>query len=546
MRHHIVRLIVVGTIFAAFAAHEALAWETKSRRAITGTALQMLRRHYSDAFKGSEVNYESDLIRGALDGPAALRETLPMATEEQLINSIGAQINQLRHARQTGVGSYFAYRMGVLSALVGDYFLPFAGDPSPRAREIVPDIREDLEKHLPEFRYQPSRGGLHFIRYPNEYFRDRRKFFSGAEALIMADYAPGGTGYNGYLKKGGEAFFANAVEAITDVWHTVLQPGTGVGTASDEGLVWYLVDEIEYLLSVKKNLREAERVLERFQRLNRNDFEAYEKVADYFYGYGGESGTDQGLRLWETSLTASGPERRRVLRKLAAHYMREGDQQFQIAMQPNAPKDALQKAKTQFLRALEYDRTSKEAADKVRDVQVEIEAKIERQQFMMEMVSSGQELMRRAQAAELQGNFESALPMYERAIHTFGQVGGEFEEQSNASLEGADRARTSINKLINTVIDQGRDFLNSGDDLLDLKKFNEAISEYRKVEPHVAFLDGVDLGPGQRQELEELTAQSKDSVNKAEQQKRRAAAQAQQAPPGGAPAAPAAPGAGNP
>jgi tetratricopeptide (TPR) repeat protein len=544
MRHHIVRLIVLGTVIAGFAAQEALAWETKSRRAITGTALQMLRREYSDVFKGTDTNYESDLIRGALDGPAALRESLPMATEEQLINSIGAQINQLRHARQAGVGSYFAYRMGVLSAMVGDYFLPFAGDPSPRARAIVPEIREDLDEHLPEFRYQPSRGGLHFIRYPDEYFRDRRKFFSGAESLIMADYAPGGPGYNGYLKKGGEAFFKNAVEAISDVWHTVLQPGTGVSTASDAGLVWYMVDEIEYLLSVRKNLREAEKVLEQFQRINRNDFEAYEKVADYFYGYGGETGTDVGLRLWETSLTASGPERRRVLRKLAAHYMDEGEEEFQLAMQPNAPKDALQRAKTHFLRALEYDRTSKEAADKVRDVQVEIEAKFERQQFMMELVSSGQDLMRRAQSAEGRGNFESALPAYERAIHTFGQVGGEFEEQSNAALEGADRARTSINKLINSVIDQGRDFLNSGDDLLDQKQFNEAIGEYRKVEPHIAFLDDVDLGPGQRQELEELAAQSKDSVNKAEQQKRRAAAaQAQPAAPGGAPAAP---GAGNP
>jgi len=61
-----------------------------------------------------------------------------------------------------------------------------------------------------------------------------------------------------------------------------------------------------------------------------------------------------------------------------------------------------------------------------------------------------------------------------------------------------------------------------------INEFPDAIAEYRKVGPHIAFLDDVDLGPGQRQELEELSAQSKDSISKAEQAQRRAAAQAQQ------------------
>ncbi len=544
MRHRIVRIGIAAVVLFGLAAQDAMAWGPKSRRAITGTSLQMLRRSYPDIFKAEESNFESDLIRGALDGPSALRESLPMNSDAALVNSIGAQINQLRHARQAGVGSYFAYRMGVLSALVGDYFLPFAGDESPKARQTVSRIEADLEKQLGSFRYQPSRSGLQFIRYPTEYFQERRKFFRDAELLIAADYAPGGTGYNGYMKNGGQAFFTNAVEAISDVWNTVLQQGNDVENASDESLTWFLVDEIEYLLSVKKNVREAERSQEMFTRINRNDFEAYEKVADYFYGFGGETGVDIGLRMWETSLTASGPERRRVLRKLAEHYMNEGDAVFELSKQPNAPKDSLERAKVQFLRALEYDRNSQEAANRVKDVQAAIEDKLEAQLTMMELVGSAQEMMRKAEGNVARREYESSLTTFERAIHTFSQVSSEFEEQANASQEGIERAKAQINRLINSVFDEGRAYLNQGDDLFDQKKFAEAIGEYKKVDPHVEFLNDVDLGPGQRQELEELLAQADDSVVKAENEKRRADAAAKQGGPpgGGAPPAAAPPG----
>lgn len=537
MTTRIVRLWIAAAVLGGLAAQEAAAWGPLSRRAITSTALQMLRRTYPDVFKADESNFEGDLIRGALDGPTALRESLPMGSDEALVNSIGAQINQLRHARQAGVGSYFAYRMGVLSALVGDYFMPFAGDESLKAQEIVSRIEADLDDHLSTFRYQPTRQGLQFIRYPTEYFAAKRKFFNDAEVLIAADYGPGGPGYDGYMKNGGQALFANAVEAITDVWNTVLAPGEGVGTASDEGLTWFLVDEIEYLLSVKKNIKEAEKVQELFMRVNRNDFEAFEKVADYFYAYGGDAGTDIGLRMWETSLTASGPERRRVLRKLAEHYMSEGREQFELAQQPNAPKDALEKARVHFLRALEYDRTSEAAANAVKEVNTAIDLKIEAQMTMMEFVGSAQEMMRKAEGAATQKRYDSALAMYDRAIFTFGQVSGEFEEQRNAANEGTERAKSAINRLINTVFDEGRAFLNQGDDLYDQKKFADAISEYKKVGPHVAFLNDIDLGPGQRQELDELVAQSKDSVKRAENEKRRADAATRSGGAQGAPGA---------
>jgi hypothetical protein len=527
---------IAAAILSGLAAQDAMAWGPKARRAITGTALQLLRREYAKIYKAEDSNFEGDLIRGALDGPSALRETLPMHSDAAIINSIGSQAEQLRNAQQAGVGSYFAYRMGVLSALVGDYFLPFANDDSPQGQKTLNLLQADLEEQLSTFRYQSSRTGVQFIRYPTEYFHERRKFFEDAEILIAADYAPGGPGYDGYMKNGGEAFFKNAVEAIADVWHTVLQTGQNVGSSSDQALTWFLVDEIEYLLSVKKNIHGAEKSQELFTRVNRNDFEAYEKVADYFYGFGGETGISIGLQMWETSLTASGPERRRVLGKLSEHYMDEGTREFELSQQPSGPKDALERARLRFLKALEYDRSSQRAATMVKEVQIAIDLRIEHQLLMMDLVGSAQEMMRQGEGSSSQKNYAEALWKFERAIHTYGQVGSDFEEQRNAAQEGTERAKTQINRLISSVFDEGRSFLNQGDDFFDQRKYAESIVQYKKVDPHVEFLEDVELGPGQRQELDELLEQADDSVVKAENEKRRADAAAKQA--GTAPGAP--------
>ena len=538
MRYRIVRMWIAAAILSGLAAQDAAAWGPKARRAITGTALQLLRREYAKVFKSEDSNFEGDLIRGALDGPSALRESLPMHTDAAIINSIGSQAEQLRNAKQAGVGSYFAYRMGVLSALVGDYFLPFANDDSAQGQKTLSQMQADLEEQLSTFRYQSSRTGVQFIRYPTEYFHERRKFFEDAEVLIAADYAPRGPGYDGYMKNGGEAFFKNAVEAIADVWHTVLQANQNAGLSSDEALTWFLVDEIEYLLGVKKNIRGAEKSQDLFTRVNRNDFEAYEKVADYFYGFGGETGVSIGLQMWETSLTASGPERRRVLRKLSEHYMSEGAREFELAQQPNGPKDALEQARLRFLKALEYDRNSQQAATMVKEVQIAIDNRIEHQLMMMDLVGSAQEMMRQGEGSSSQKNYAEALRKFERAIHTYGQVGGDFEEQARAASEGTERAKSQINRLISSVFDEGRSFLNQGDDLFDQRNYAGSIVEYKKVDPHVEFLEDVELGPGQRQELDELLGQADDSVVKAENEKRRADAAAKQA--GGTAAKPAA------
>jgi tetratricopeptide (TPR) repeat protein len=306
-------------------------------------------------------------------------------------------------------------------------------------------------------------------------------------------------------------------------------------------LTWYLVDNIEYLLTVKRNVREAEQAAELFMAENRNDFAAYEKVGDYFYGFGGEMGTDLGLRMWETSLTSSGTERRRVLSKLAKHYLDEGRSEFDNAFNPTAPKDALQRAKVHFLRALEYDRSSEEAAGLVREVDTEIEAKEQRQLFMIDLVSGGQEMMRLAEGNVTKSLFEAALPQFEKAIHTFRQVDDEFEEQQEAAREGAERCQVQIARLITSVLEEGRSVLNQGDDLFDQKKFDEAISTYERVPAQVDFLNRVDLVPSQKGELDDLLAQAEDSVIKADQEKRRAEAAAANPQPAGLPGATPAP-----
>ena len=115
-------LAAVAFVAAAGSAH---AWGPTAQRAIVGTAFQVIAKGYADPFKTVDFNYESDVIAGAVAGRAALNSGVTLGTDKEVMNEIGTEIQLLREVRRNGSGgSYFAYRMGVVVAVVSDVSFP--------------------------------------------------------------------------------------------------------------------------------------------------------------------------------------------------------------------------------------------------------------------------------------------------------------------------------------------------------------------------------------------------------------------------------------
>src|SRR5690606_12411056 len=161
--------------------------------------------------------------------------------------------------------------------------------------------------------------------------------YEDAHKLIALDYRQG-QDFNGYMRNGSDLFFQNSVQAISDVWFTVLRSQGDVTDAppSDKAVTWYYVDEIDYLLNERNNVREAERVYRILAEENPGIAAAYEKVGDIFYNYAREDMKTRGVQVWMVALDdAAGAERRRINSKLAGHYLDAGKTAFDMAGKPD-------------------------------------------------------------------------------------------------------------------------------------------------------------------------------------------------------------------
>ncbi|MFA6239362.1 MAG: hypothetical protein WC655_00450 [Candidatus Hydrogenedentales bacterium] len=548
-RGSVLKVVVVVALLGIIPL-SAHAWGPTAKRAIVGTSFQVLAQSYNNPFKNVNVDYEQDVIRGALANRDVLGDNVPLGSSAEVINAIGTQAQLLREARKFGVGSYFAFRMGVLAGLVADVTLPFTFDGDPASRHTLEQMQKDIDDHIKDYHYKSRRTRLEYVRNPTVYFAQSQELFSDALTIIASDYKKG-SGYAGFLSKGGQVFFSEAVQAVSDVWYTVLLPE---GDAADvkpsaQALTWYLVDQVEYLLKVKKNMKEAEKVYDQFAKQSCTTLAAYERIADSFYAFGDKRGRERGVREWAGALKYSGNERERILKKLSQHYMNEGQRLFEHASTKDAANDTLQNALGNFTKSLEFDQSNKEAATMINNTQVAITERDQRLKLAMETVAAGQSVMKKAEVDMAGEQNERALANFRQAIVVFEQVGDEFKEQQESANEGSAEARRMINRIINKVLDQAQDRLDEGDRLVADNKYDSAIDTYKSV-PTVLNVVPEDAPRTQGLQKVKLVELSQNKVKDAEKAKRafdeqekarKAAAEAEAANPGAAAPAPAAP-----
>ncbi|HOQ91286.1 MAG TPA: hypothetical protein PLX03_14175, partial [Candidatus Hydrogenedentes bacterium] len=139
-RNSLFCLAVIPALVLLLTGQSALAWNSRAMQAIAGMGLQMLKNDYPNTFRPGGVagpNFERDVIQGAAAGWKILQDAYPMANENELIQAVGAEIVLLREVRNYGPTSYYAYRLGVLAALVADAVVPLGFCWSPEDKQVA-------------------------------------------------------------------------------------------------------------------------------------------------------------------------------------------------------------------------------------------------------------------------------------------------------------------------------------------------------------------------------------------------------------------------
>lgn len=550
------RICTVLAVTVAVA--QAQAWGPRAQRAITGMAIQVIQSKFPGTFRPGDslgrftpgqTNYEQDVLKGAEAGWEVIAKDVPINNSEEAVLAVAAQIHLLAEVRPYGAGSYFAYRLGVLSSLVSDIMLPYGLAWTPEEQRMQKLVQADIEKHLVQYGYTSHNTKRTLITNVTEYFRAQQHFYADNMLLIADDYKRG-RGYDGLLKESSKAHFESAIEAIADVWYTIMETGSSrkAAVGNDDLLAQFFVDEIAYQLNEKKNIHQAGMVYENLASLNSTDPEIYEQVGDLYYAFDTRKSTERSVREWRIAYELGGPNRESVALKISDHFLREGREYLEQADEKGKGETELPAALAAFKKSLQYNRTSETAADLIQDTNKRISERNERREMIINIIASAESTREQADTLAAAGNYGNAIPSYKQAIEILGAVDDEFTDQFDSAKEMTQTINKSVSTAIANIQESASAAIDEGERFEEQHKFDEAIKAYSRVAVLVTMIPD-DHNKTTTQDKNDVIELAKKKIEEAERSKTQwesspqnqpGAPRSLSAPGGAAPKAPAA------
>lgn len=477
-------VVISLTLVCSLLALDAAAWGPRSSEAISRASLQIVRRTYPDALRAENQRYDSDFVKGAVAGPEALRGSVPLNNDVQAVAAVGGQIQLLRETRKYGMGSHFAYRLGVLAALTADLYLPLSFAQEGRSPDIYEQLVEDVEARFNRYNYRPNaQQTLTFVYSPQEYFAKRRQFTDGTARIVYDDYRAG-LGYEGIMSQAAETYFGRAIESVADVLYTVLRPESASSdrNPSPRAVARYFIEEIEYLLNERQNFEQAEKAYVLYESVGQTSPADYARIGDLFYAFGTKDAQERGVREWKKAQRQPGPHRERVANRISEHYLRVGEEHFERAMGPQSKETDLNNALAAFRSALEYDRTNSEAAERINRTNEELMAKRERYELALSIIASTETVMQEADRYRMDRNHNQALAAYDQAL-TFltNSIDTEFPDLAETAKKRTAEVRNSIREILDDIMVAADEAIAQGDEASDARRYDEALNNYRRV-----------------------------------------------------------------
>ena len=465
-------------ILAMLSALPAAAWGPAAQRAITATAVQVIRRTYSDAFKSVEHNYEEDALFGSTAGYDFLNGGKPFRSYTEALAAVDNEIKLLRDVRNYGMGSYFAYRMGMVSALVADIVLPFGLEGDAENPQLKAQLESDINGLVAQFTFTPATKTLNHVRRAREYFDSRRSFYEQNKQMISDDYRRG-IGAKGLMADGAQAFFSRSIETVADVWNSILYiPGDGGSTSPSRDMVaWYFVDEVRYLLHQKQNFYQSTVTYKNFEKINPGLAGTVEKMGDLFYAFNTTDAQSRGVEEWKKAHEIAGSERRRIGKKLAEYFIKVGEKYLANAK----ADDDLPNALEAFTTALGFDQANDLAASRINETNSAITARQERRTMNVNMIAAAAKVMTQAEASNVAGDYANAIATYKQAQSLFEAVDDEFTDQAASAGESVKMIQKNITDIINKVLEAATAAIDEGDKERTSRRYAEAIKCYERV-----------------------------------------------------------------
>jgi len=427
---------VAAMSVALAATPSAVAWGPVADRSIVSAGTHVLSRD-------PEFNLQP-LLRNVLDGAGLSEDELNALHPSYAVDPVGAITREmilLQALRGPRIDPYFAFRLGALGKMVASTTAPLA-KASPAIRERY---YEDVDARIDGVDLEMGRRKL---VDPRPYFSRLEDQADQNANTIAVDYR-GGVGFDGFARSSLSQDASRSVNAVADVWYTILTSQVTTQTQPREDKRAYLLDAIRFHLD-RGNLEEVEATYDTIREEQLLDANMLKRIGDAYYDAGL---FQQAIEAYQSVLERD-PGRRDVVERVSEYYVMVGDDA--------ADEGDFEDAREAYEDALAANTLHPSAQRKLLDVEARIFARDERLLNQRLALEQAREFEKRAEEASIRRDYARAINLLREAEQRYQRVTNEFPNEAKTANIGLRGVSLRLRELKEELIANSQNLSGTG------------------------------------------------------------------------------------
>jgi tetratricopeptide (TPR) repeat protein len=424
-------------------------------------------------------NMEDEIRQGASLTSGELDLLMPYA-DMQPVRAILSEMQLLQAMREAGVDPYFAYRLGALGKIAAEITAPMQTADSLYRTMYYDDIDQNITKtglDLEEREMVESA----------EYFARLAREIEARQTLLVRDYRAG-LGFEGAAKTTYGQDISRSLNAVGDVWYTILQRRGVAAGVSEEQKRNYVLRAMAFYVDRGK-LGEINAAHKRYEKIDVYTGDVLKEIGDMMYEAGmRERAVEEYLTVLEKE-----PERKDVVRRIADYYIDLADEEL--------AEDRLETARDYYARALEVDPLHPYAESKRLTAEKLIRERDARQAEARAAITRAQELEESAELKAATNRYAEAITQLSNALELYRGVTSEFVMEKRAAQAGINTVSARLREMRARLRESATDLSGAGSEA-DVKNFASTEAERQREALYERMLESA-----YQEEIERLRPQ---------------------------------------
>ncbi len=286
---------------------------------------------------------------------------------------------------------------------------------------------------------------------PATYFSALRAEATINTAAIINDYRKG-IGFSGIASRMLNTDINRAINAVADVWYTILTGHAALMAVSTDQKREYCIDAIAYYIEAK-NEGELDAAYKRLVEQGFSTPEVRTRIGDLFYNAGM---MDRAIKEYEGVL-ADEPDRKEVRARVVKYYEKIGEEARK--------KGRLEIARDAFQKAADIDKLNAKVQTSLLETQQQISKREARLSAAKAAVETATLYQQKAEQLVRKRDFAGAVDMLEKARNLLSSVSSEFPVQRQKAQAGLQNITTRLTELRRELLGSASSLSGAGSSL---------------------------------------------------------------------------------